>query len=304
MYYGECNRVAEALDEVLNLVRRDRASFAKDEVLYYFRGERKNGTSGIPSPIEYPAMPYLLFKEGLVEKEHEIFNEVLRTYPDVFSEDLSTFAKLTRMQHYEIPTRLLDVTPKFMTAVAMSVLPGYGGEDFSDRNGFIRVYRVMKKRVKYSTSDTVVALSNIARVKPENITINDLRYLAAECKNERAGFYWEKGSAITNALERDIRKVWCVRPVVNNRRINAQVGEFFLFGCNDHKHKLNVTFSESDYWNENSATYGIAQIGMITLTPALKLEAKDMSQYLDISEDRVYPDFSRFHKIIKERYEK
>ena len=304
MYYEECNRVAEALDEVMNLVRRDRVSFAEDEVLYYFRGVRKNGVGGISAPIEYPAMPYLLFEEGLVEKEHEIFNEVLRTYPDVFSEDRTTFEKLTRMQHYEIPTRLLDVTPKFMTAVAMSVLPGYGGEDCSDRNGFIRVYRVMKKRVKYSTSDTVVALSNIARVKPENITIDNLRYLAAECKNERAGFYWEKGSEVTNALERDIRKVWCVRPAVNNRRINAQVGEFFLFGCNDHKGKLDITFSESDYWNESSATYGIAQIGMIALTPDLKREAKEMSQYLDITEERVYPDFSRFHKAIKERYQK
>ena len=171
-----------------------------------------------------------------------------------------------------------------------------------DCNGFIRVYRVQKGRIKYSTSDTVVALSNLARIKPEHVTVDDLRYLAAECANERAGFYWKKDSDVSNALQRDIKKVWCVRPVNNNVRIQAQRGEFFLFGCGEKKEPLNATFSELDYGNKDAPTEGIAEIGILTLTPTLKKEVREMSDILDTTEDRLYPDFGRFHKVIKERY--
>ena len=175
-------------------------------------------------------------------------------------------------------------------------------KEFSTWYGFIRVYRVNKEKIKYSTSDTIVALSNLARIKPENIKIDDLGYLAYECKNERAGFYWEKDSDVSKKLMRDIKKVWCVRPVNNNVRIQAQRGEFFIFGCGNEKGKIEASFSETDYYNQEAATDGIAEIGIITLTSALKLEVKEMAEILDVTEDRLYPDFGRFHNVIKERY--
>ena len=164
------------------------------------------------------------------------------------------------------------------------------------------MYRVNKEKIKYSTSDTIVALSNLARIKPENIKIDDLGYLAYECKNERAGFYWKEGSDVSQKLMDDIKKVWCVRPVNNNVRIQAQRGEFFIFGCENNKEKIEASFSEADYYNPETATNGFAQIGIITLTPSLKREVKEMAEILDVTEDRLYPDFGRFHKVIKERF--
>ena len=175
-------------------------------------------------------------------------------------------------------------------------------EKFFTWNGFIRVYRVNKEKIKYSTSDTIVALSNLARIKPENINMSNLRYLAYECMNERAGFYWEEGSDVSEKLMSDIKKVWCVRPVNNNVRIQAQRGEFFIFGCGDKKEKISASFTETDYYNKDAATDGIAEIGILTLTPSLKQEVKDMADILDVTEDRLYPDFGRFHNVIRERY--
>ena len=309
MVYCECNTVAEGFREVFELVRWDRSHIETgeevDKVMYYFRGENKNhAPKGSPCPPSVPATPSLFRDDKYRQNEHVIFNEAIRCYPQEFPAGETTFERLTRMAHFGLPTRLLDVTPRLATAIGMASLPSPGDDEkkFFTWNGFIRVYRVNKDKIKYSTSDTIVALSNLARIKPENIKIEDLRYLAYECKNERAGFYWKEGSDVSQKLMGDIKKVWCVRPVNNNVRIQAQRGEFFIFGCGDKKEKIDATFSESDYYNEEAATDGIAEIGIITLTSSLKHEVKEMAEILDVTEDRLYPDFGRFHKVIKERY--
>ena len=301
--------VADAFRVVFDLVRRDRCrceSFDDcDKPMYYFRGIGKNyAPKGSPCPPADPPTPSLLRDEKYRKNEHVIFNEAIRCYPQEFPAGETTFERLTRMQHFEIPTRLLDVTPRLVTAMGMASLPSIGDdkEKFYDWNGFIRVFRVKRTKIKYSTSDTIVALSNLARIKPDNIDITDLGYLAYECKNERAGFYWKEGSKVSDALMRDIKKVWCVRPINNNVRIQAQRGEFFIFGCGDKKEPIEASFSESDYFNDVAATDGIAQIAIIKLTPSLKQEVRDMADILDVTEDRLYPDFGRFHKVIKERF--
>ena len=269
------NTVADAFREVFDLVRDDRCRFRNalndNEAMYYFRGE--NGNFKYPESSlapDYPAIPGIYREDAYRENEHYIFNEAIRAYPQEFVNDNTTFEKLMRMQHFGIPTRLLDVSPRLATALGMATLPGVGGDDVSDCFGFVRVYRVNQSRIKYSTSDTVVAISNLARIRSEHVTIDDLGYLAYECMNERAGFYWEKDSDVSKALQRDIKKVWCVRPVNNNVRIQAQRGEFFLFGCGENKEPLNVSFAENDYTNPYAPTEGIAEIGILTLTPAMK----------------------------------
>lgn len=309
MVYRECNTVAEVFHEVFDLVKWDRSRIETgeetDKVVYYFRGENKNhAPKGSPCPPSTPATPSLFMDDKYLQNEHNIFNEAIRCYPQEFPSSETTFERMTRMAHFGLPTRLLDVSSRLATAIGMASLPSPGDEEkyFFTWNGFIRVYRVNKEKIKYSTSDTIVVLSNLARIKPKNINISNLRYLAYECMNERAGFYWEKGSDVSEKLMSDIKKVWCVRPVNNNVRIQAQRGEFFIFGCENNKEKIEASFSESDYNNPDAATNGIAEIGIITLTPSLKQEVKDMADILDVTEDRLYPDFGRFHNVIKERY--
>ena len=308
MVCRECNTVAEVFHEVFELVKLDRSHVETgtddDKVAYYFRAENKNyAPKGSQCPPSMPAIPSLFRDDKYIQNEHNIFNEAIRCYPQEFPAGETTFERLTRMAHFGLPTRLLDVSPRLATAIGMASLPSPGDEEneFFTWNGFIRVYRVNKEKIKYSTSDTIVALSNLARIKRENIDISDLRYLAYECMNERAGFYWEKDSEVSKKLMRDIKKVWCVRPVNNNVRIQAQRGEFFIFGCENNKEKIEASFSEADYYNPETATNGIAEIGILTLTPSLKREVKEMAEILDMTEDRLYPDFGRFHNVIKER---
>ena len=303
------NTVAEAFHEVFDLVRRDNCRLescdSDSRVKYYFRGLNKNFE--IPRsccPPNARPVPSLYRDDNYIKNEHKIFNEPIRLYPQDFPPGETTFERLTRMAHFEIPTRLLDVTSRLSTALGMTIFPGDSDrdDDILDMCGFIRVFRVKESRIKYSTSDTVVALSNLARIMPEHVSLGNLRYLAYECKNERAGFYWEEGSDVSIALQRDIKKVWCVRPMNDNVRIQAQRGEFFIFGSEEKKEKLDVSFSEADYDNPQAPSEGIAEIGILTVTPKLKHELKEMAEILDITADRLYPDFGKFHNVIKGRF--
>ena len=305
MQYRDCNSIADVVREVFDLIRCDISRFTANEVAYYFRAVNRNFQ--IPNEVpRCPLKPSIYYKKGYIDHESEFFNEALRTYPEEFSRDKSTFEILTRMQHYGYPTRLMDVTSKLMTAVGFVAAKGYDGKDYPDQNGFISVYRVKTDRIKYGTSDTVTALSNLARLKADHVTFDEdgLRYLGAECKNERAGFYVKEGSEVTEWLRRDLRKVFCVKPMVNNIRVNFQLGEFFLFGCNERKGCLDATFDECDYENPNAATEGIAQIGLLTLAPRVKQEVREMSLYLDVGEARLYPDFWHHSQWLSVKYKR
>lgn len=302
--------VPELFGELQSVIRSDYRYHAQEQVQYYFRGEHTNfENNGADYPPKARPVPRIYRNNGFLEHESDILNEALRTFPAQFKNDKTTFEILTRMQHYGYATRLLDVTQKITTAIAMVLSPDEEGNTHKNEIGFIHVYRVKEDKIKYSTGDTVTALSNLARIKREHVDLEDLSYLAYECQNERAGFVWmpvadrrKDKQRVSEKLDRDIKKVWCVKPVINNPRIDFQSGEFFLFGCGNKKEKLDASFSEEDYNNENSPTDGIARIGVIAVHKEAKEELSNMAQYLDISLARIYPDFHYHSKTINERY--
>ena len=297
MQFLQAHSVSEILSLVFDVIRRDRICQDDADIEYYFRGDEENFLSpGAFYPAETALVPTLFREPKLLEHESDIFNEVLRTFPLHFKDDGTTF---------EILTRMLDVTPKVTTALGMVI----AHEQNLDHCGFIHVFRVARNKIKYSTGDTVTALSNLARLKNDHVRIGNLKYLAYECQNERAGFHWEEEGRRANdflnvslRLDSDIGKVWCVKPVINNIRIDVQKGVFFIFGCNDRKEKLRATFDEVDYLDKASPTCGIARIGVMTICPQAKREAYEMKEFLDIEESRIYPDFEHHARLLKEKF--
>lgn len=109
------------------------------------------------SDCSYKLVPNIYRKsDKLVAKEHLILKEAVIRHPEEFSARASYFEKLALMQHYEFPTRLLDLTGNPLVALyfACKTRPA--------KNGEVILFRIKRDSVKYYDSDTVSVLSALS----------------------------------------------------------------------------------------------------------------------------------------------
>ena len=190
---------------------------------------------GHPS-FTYALTPSVYRDPMLVANEDVIFKELVLRCPSDFASLGSTFQMLVKMQHYGLPTRLLDLTANPLIALYFAC----DTVDPPSESGEVIAFRVPTQEVKYYDSDTVSVIANIARrpsefkiptFKSSNKTFNsesEIRYLLHEIKKEKPYFEPE-------IVREHLGSVLCVRPKLENPRIIRQDGAFFLFGVNESK---------------------------------------------------------------------
>ena len=210
--------VFRLIDFIKSLTKYD-VSPSSEEFIFY-RGHSDKNYDLIPS----------IYRAGYILKEDILFKEVIKRRPDEFQNLKSTFDKLVKMQHYGIPTRLIDITTNPLVALYFACKHNH------DKNGELIVFVTDKKNVKYSDSDTVSVLSNLAR-RPIDFEIKtsgnikdfnaqkSISYLLHEIKEEKPYF-----QNIINSTHLD--KVYVVKAKHDNLRIIKQAGEFLIFGIN------------------------------------------------------------------------
>lgn len=179
---------------------------------------------------EYELEP-TIYRNGLIENEDNIFKESITRVPNEFMNCKSTTEKLVKMQHYGIPTRLLDITANPLVALYFAC-----NKDFTT-DGEVIYLRIPTNFVKYYDSDTVSVLSNIAK-RPRNFEIDtttssitefngtsQISYLLHEIKEEKPYFQ--------NVINpKHLEQVFAVKVKLDNERILKQEGAFLIFGIN------------------------------------------------------------------------
>lgn len=237
-------------------------SDSNSELQYFFRGHSKNTFKPIPS----------VFRDGNIKYESRMFHEAIRRNPVDFVGTMSTFDQLVKMQHYELPTRLLDITTNPLIALYFAC------KEYKNEDGELLIYPMMREQIKYYDSDSVCVLSNLAKLPSNFIFTKDKDYLVYDIQQDKPSF---KGKYLKADAT---KKVLCVMPKLNNERIICQQGAFFIFGMGASKDKP-------------------AQLTDEPIKIRILAEGKDVIlkelQMLGINEATLFPETDKVMKQIK-----
>nr|WP_321239293.1 FRG domain-containing protein [uncultured Tolumonas sp.] len=253
----------------------------------FFRGQKKHYENVTPS----------ICRDGYIKNEDTIFREFITKNPNEFPNTTSTFDKLVKMQHYGLPTRLLDITSNPLVALFFATEED---KELDSEDGQFIAFPIPRHKIKFYDSDTVSVLSNIAKRPADGLDISsidydtetkqgierfnkekDIKYLLHDIRHEKPHF---------DALikKKHLESIFCVKPLLNNRRIINQDGAFLLFGIN----KSKATIAE----------YNASDFEPIKITVKNKSAIRESLKALGLTYDKIYPELDTTAKHLKEKY--
>lgn len=271
---GSIRTLIDMLDHLNN-------SAYDDNVLIFYRGH---------SSKHFKLTPSIYRKYDLVKNEDRLFKDIIARSPGEFRECNSTFEKLVKMQHYSLPTRLLDITTNPLVALYFAC----ADSSQKDEDGMLYRFEIKESQLKYFDSDAVSVVANISR-RPINFEIATIKgdnkedfneretilYLLHEIRNEKPHFH--------NVIDKeDIEKVFCVKPILDNPRIIKQEGAFFLYGIKDDKTK------PADF-NFDYTTF--------IINKSEKKKILKQLESLGIDESTLFPEIEHVAKHLKDKYD-
>lgn len=284
---SDAKKLIEYIESVEDLLKRINDSHIMDSNNsgYYYRGQ---------SDENYKLIPGIYRNRSLINNEHIIVKDIESAVPSEFSSCRCTFDKLVKMQHYELPTRLLDITANPLVALFFACFD----EKTKDKNGALYKLEIKSDTdiPKYSDSDAVSVVANIAR-RPSDFEIASIRKCNIQAFNKKDAITYllheircsEKPHFLPVINIEDIEKVFFVKPKMDNPRIVKQEGAFLLFGIDGEK----VKFKEADDFFD---------FKKYIIPFNKKSDILKQLDLLGINEASLFPEISHIASYIKNKY--
>ena len=252
---------------------------------YFFRGHSRFSHRLAPSIYRDPSW---------IANEDVLFKELVLRCPNDFSGQESTFQSLVKMQHYSLPTRLLDITANPLVALYFAC----EHEGLQRESGEVVVFRIPTAEIKYFDSDTVSVIANISR-RPatfklpdeefERVAFNEdpqIHYLLHEVKREKP--YFEP-----LILRSHLESVVCVKPKLDNARVIKQDGAFLLFGMNGRK---------TEPATVPAGFLAAAASKRLLVEPGKKAFIRKQLESLGLTQASIFPEIDKVAEFIKRTY--
>jgi len=259
-----------------------------------YRGQRDSSWENIPG----------LFRTDLAnleKNEKRATRDLISVHPHEFSADETMFDRLVRMQHFGLPTRLMDVS--LNPLVALYFATG-ASQDGKETDGAVTAFAIPEGREKYYDSDSVSCLSNLANMtkkeKDQIIAIKAARVSGATKSFEKDRtnnqevykrlhqfIRMEKPYFLPIIDPIDLFKPYYVHPKLSNRRILSQAGAFIIFGLKPPKKiKFAQTIEETNF----------------IIPETEKINIRKQLDLIGINESNLFPEIDKAAKRIENSY--
>ena len=272
MENNRADNLASFIEEISKISRK------KNHTLF-FRGHANDSFTALPTIFR--TIPKSMPLEKYIDKEAQLFHNMIMQCPDEFKGSVSTFDHLVKMQHYGLPTRLLDITTNPLVALYFAC-SGYIEEG---NDGEVLIYQIPNDEIKFYNSDTVSVISNIAQINNDYDMNND------NCREKFIHIIKHEKPYFLNKIDNnDLTRVVCVQPKQDNKRIIKQSGAFLLFAMGKGLKKNTPAKIPSRY---------ILKKLNIAIPNKNKEQFLASLEYVSISEATLFPEIDNVAKFLK-----
>lgn len=256
-------------------------SFKSDEDCEVFYRGHSNKKS-------YKLEPSLFRKDNsgnflYLQNEDILYRELLVSNSSDFQGDTYTLDKLVRMQHYSLPTRMLDITSNPLISLYFAAI----SDDQED--GEVIIFNINKNFIKYFDSDTASCIANLSRLpylEKDEIDYSEENFNEQDSIKKLLHLIREEKPYFSSSINPDdLKKIICVKSKMTNTRIVSQSGSFLLFG-------------HDSLMNED----GMDGIRIDRIVVKNKIKILEELDRLNINERTVFPYIENSAKYVRKKY--
>jgi hypothetical protein len=153
-----------------------------------------------------------------IDEESLLYQEAERMFPSIFNDCKDALDKMVKMQHYGLPTRLLDVTENPLVALYFAC----ADYKTSENDGRI----LCEKKLNYADSNEFETVRMFAELSEKHIMSDFSLFeldLVLHIKNTR-----EDRISAYKHLKNNLPEPFLIKPPILNERLRAQQGAFLF----------------------------------------------------------------------------